>query len=123
MAGPALAVLVLVAVAACGLWLGRDWLRRGAGGGRRQPMVLGAHILLGLAAFETLIVLMHGLEEGPARMGGQVALGLMALALGLGLGGPLLAKDDRGRRGAMLAGHAGLGMAGILMGIAWAAGL
>ncbi len=122
---PVLAMLVLGAIALLGLWLGRDWLRRGREGqGRgRNAMVLGAHILLGLAGFETLIVLMHGLEDGAARNGGQVALGLMALALALGLGGPLLAKEHPGTRGPMLVGHAGVGVAGILLGIAWAAGL
>ena len=120
---PALAIAVLGTIAALGLWLGRDWLRRGQGAGKRNGLVLGAHILLGLAGFETLIVLMHGLEEGAARNGGQVALGLMALALMLGLGGPVLAKEHPGMRGMMLAGHAGVGAAAVLLGIAWAAGL
>lgn len=122
---PVLAMLVLGTIALLGLWLGRDWLRRARHGqGRgRNAMVLGAHILLGLAGFETLIVLMHGLEEGAARNGGQVALGLMALALMLGLGGPVLAKEQPGMRGMMLAGHAGVGAAAVLLGIAWAAGL
>lgn len=120
---PGLAMAVLAGIAALGLWLGRDWLRRGRGEGPRNGMVLGAHILLGLAGFETLIVLLHGLDEGAADTGGQIALGLMALALGLGLGGPVLAKEHPGTRGAMLAGHAGVGLAAVLLGIAWAAGL
>lgn len=117
MGGTILVLLALAAVAVFGLWLGLLHLA-----GRPRPgLVLGAHILIGLAAFEALIVTIQGLEAGTSRLGGQAALGLMAVAVGLGLAGPLVAKESRPKRRAMLAGHAGMGAAGILLGIAWVA--
>lgn len=113
-----LAIAVLLAVAGLGLWLLRLHLRR-----RHLPMAIGAHVLLGFAAFESMVVHIQQAGEGAgARLGGQVALGLMGVALGLGLATPLLAKDSRPRRNLMLAAHAGVGATAILLALLWVTG-
>jgi hypothetical protein len=123
MGGPVLVMIAVAVVAGLGLWLGWLWLR----GRPRQPLVLGAHILLGLAAFETMIVTIQwvpeGATEGPTRLAGQLALGVMAVGVGFGLAGPLVAKDSRAKRQAMVAAHAGVGVVGAALAIVWAARL
>jgi hypothetical protein len=116
-----LGILVLATVAGLGLWLGKLYLE-----GRRQPLVHGAHILLGLASFEVLIVLIQGVDDaagGATRLGGQTTLGLIGLALGVALAAPLISRESRQRRHLMVAAHAGTGAVAILLGIMWMAGL
>ena len=106
-------VLVLMAAAALGaynLWL---WLR-----GERRPVLIGAHLLLGVGGAEALVAYLHqsGLtDDDPARQTVKLALLLLAGSIFTGFAAPLLGKNARGAANALLAAHVCAGLAGIFI--------
>ena len=94
--------------------------------GIRKPLLIGLHLLLGLGALETLVVLLKGTpgsEVLPAGDFGNVAAGFLALAAFVGLLTPILGRRSRFTANAMLLVHGSAGVAGVIFCIAWASGL
>jgi hypothetical protein len=83
--------------------------------------VIGIHLLLGAGALEQLVILLPGLEATHSRATGVTAAGCLALALALGLVTSLWARGSRQASNIMVAAHAGVGAAGFLLFLAWAA--
>jgi len=101
-----------------GIYLGIFYLR----GVRPRRILLGAHILMGIGGVEQMALLIHGAPSGAMESGSLVkaAAGLFALAIFSGFTAPLLAQSTRRQNGElMLAAHAGLGIAGFVLFLAW----
>ncbi len=116
----------IVALLACGVGLGLFLGLRYLQGLPRRPVLIGAHLLLGAGTLEQIAVLLHGLPDGrviEVQTLGRVALMLIAAALLFGLCAPLVSRQSRRGAEALLVGHAGLGVAGFAVLVAWAAGL
>jgi hypothetical protein len=117
---PILAAALLTAAVGLGLYLGLLHLRR-----VRKPVVIGAHLLLGVAGLETTVVMLRGAPDGITFAGsfGVVAAALLALALVFGFSTPLLGKRSRRTANILLATHAGIGVTAFVMFLAWLASL
>ena len=101
-----------------GIYLGIFYLR----GVRPKRILLGAHILMGMGGVEQLALLIHGAPSGVMASETLVkaATGLFALAIFSGFTAPLIAQSTRRQNGEiMLAAHAGLGIAGFVLFLAW----
>lgn len=104
-----------------GLYMG--WLH--LKGVRNNRMLIGFHLLLGVAGLEVTAILLRGAFGGvvaPPGSAARFAVMLFAVSMFSGLIVPLLAP--RWPRGItpMLWGHAAIGMAGFAALLAWAAG-
>ena len=116
---PIQAIALLSAAAGLGLFLGWLYLC-----GVRRPVLVGAHLLLGVGGIETMVMLLGGAPNGdvaPSGLLGPVAAGLLAGALLSGLATPLVARQSRTTANVALATHAGLGLAGFIVFLAWVA--
>ena len=116
---PIPAIALLSAAAALGLFLGWLYLRR-----VRRPVLVGAHLLLGVGGIETMVMLLRGAPNGdvaPAGLLGTVAAALLAGALLSGLAAPLVARQSRATANVALATHAGFGVAGFIVFLTWVA--
>jgi hypothetical protein len=113
---PFLAAALLTFGAGLGLYLGLLYLRR-----VRRPVLVGAHLLLGAAGIETMVITLRGKADGVITTGsfGIVAVALLAAALVSGLSAPLLGKRSRQRMNILLAIHAGIGLSGFVMFLTW----
>lgn len=114
--------LFLTIAAGLGLYLGWLYLR----GIRRKPVMIGLHLLLGAAGLETTVMLLRGLPNGTSSAAGAfggIAAGLLAAALFTGLIAPMLCRGSRRTANVVVASHAGVGLAGCALFIAWALGL
>jgi len=116
MTAPYLAAALLTSGVGLGLYLGLLYLRR-----VRRPVLVGAHLLLGAAGIETMVVLLRGTRDGVVTTGsfGIVVVVLLAAALVSGLSAPLLGKRSRQRMNILLATHAGVGLSGFVFFLAW----
>lgn len=111
-------VAVVSAAVILGVYLGVLFLK----GIRRTPVLIGLHLLLGAAALEMCVMLLHGPPSGvtvPEGPYGRIALVLFAGAMFSGLLTPMLFKHSRQGGNAMLATHAGVGLAGFGLFLAW----
>ena len=111
-------LLLVTGAVLLGIYLGIFYLR----GVRPKRILLGAHILMGIGAVEQLALLIHGAPSGAIATKSLIkaATGLFALAIFSGFIAPLLAQSTRRQNGEiMLAAHAGLGIAGFVLYLAW----
>lgn len=117
----AIPVLVLFgATAVLGLVLGWEYLRRE----RSRPVMIGMHFLLGAAGLEVLVFLSHGTPDGvsiPQSTLGDAVLGLLALALFLGVLAPMVGRNSRPTMNVVLAAHATVAVAGVASLVVWVA--
>jgi hypothetical protein len=112
-------VILLTAATLLGLYLGWDYLRRGP----RRPIMVGAHLLLGAAGLEIMVVLLRGTPSGQSLalgMIGALAISFTALALLSGLISGLYARRSRRVADITLATHAAVAAAGFGLFVAWA---
>jgi hypothetical protein len=78
------------------------------GGHRNKPVMIGAHVLLGAAAFEPLAVILHGAQNATssARAYGTATLLVIGLALISGVVRSLVIKQSPAMSRPLLAVHA-----------------
>jgi hypothetical protein len=115
------AIGVLGTTVAIGLYMGWRHLK----GRRNDRVLIGFHLLLGVAGLEVTAILVRGHFTGgvaPPGSPGRYAAVLFAVAMFSGLIVPLLAP--RWPRGItpMLWGHAAIGLAGFIALLAWGIG-
>lgn len=92
-------VLLLTGGVALGLYMGLNYLK----GVRNKPLLIGAHVLLGLASLEPMaIALSRKAEIGPLAPGGLV------LAFASGAMTPIIAKQSRTATSWALGTHAAI---------------
>lgn len=113
-------VLLVTAAAALGGYLLLLWFRK-----QRRPVLIGCHVLLGLGAAESLVVLLHtGLDDGsPHRRVALVAGGFLAAAIASGFSAPLFVRTYRSAANGLLAAHVAAGLGGFLLVLAFASQL
>ena len=106
-----LIVCVIAATVALGVWNLTLWM-----GGRRKPVAVGAHLLLGIGGLEAFVV------TGGAGSGslGFAAAALLAAALGCGLLGAVVRRSYGGAANVLLAAHALCGASGLGAALVWA---
>jgi hypothetical protein len=91
--------------------------------GERRPVLIGIHLLLGIGGLEVLVYFLkdinggEGIAAGPY---GNIAAGLLALAVFIGLISPLVAKEYPARSKAMLVAHVACGAVGAVTAVLWA---
>jgi hypothetical protein len=115
------AIVVLTVAVGLGIYVGILYLRR-----VRKPVLIGLHLLLGVAGIEAMVMMLRGAPDGavaPAGSFGIAAAVLLATAMVSGLAAPLLAKHSRQGGNAVLATHAAVGVLGFLLVLAWASQL
>ncbi|MBJ7533094.1 hypothetical protein JDN40_03070 [Rhodomicrobium vannielii ATCC 17100] len=115
---PFVILTITTTAAALGLYLFALFLQR------RRPakLILGAHILLGMAGLEQVAVLIRGAgPSGAAAAGrfGTAAAGLFALSLFSGFVAPIVAQRSKQGGIALLYSHVGLGLAGFASLLIW----
>ncbi|MFT4078690.1 hypothetical protein [Rhodomicrobium lacus] len=115
---PFVILTITTAAAALGVYLFALFLKR------RRPakLVLGAHILLGMAGLEQVAILIRGAApSGTAAVGqfGTAAAGLFALSLFSGFVAPIVAQRSKQGGVALLYSHVGLGLAGFASLLIW----
>jgi hypothetical protein len=114
-------VLLVTAAAALGAYLLLLWFQK-----TRRPVLIGAHVVLGFAAAESLVVFLHmgGLAEASAaRRLALIAGACLAAAIVSGLSAPLFGRSYRGTANSLLAAHVATGAAGFLIVLAFASRL
>ena len=90
--------------------------------GKRKPILVGLHLLLGLGTLEMVVILLKGWPIGeaiPAGAFGNISAGLLALAAFFGLLTPVFGSGSQFKANAMLLAHGSAGLAGVLLCIAW----
>jgi hypothetical protein len=110
--------LLLAGTVAMGVNLARGYMR-----GDRRPMLNSVHLLLGAASIESLAVMQAGLpseSEGAGWSPGKMALGLVALALVLGLIAQLIRRQSTATVNRVLVLHASAGALGFVLFLVWA---
>jgi hypothetical protein len=113
------ALLFVTAATALGIYLGVLFLRR-----VRRPVLIGVHLILGAAAVEMTAMLLRGTPGGeavPAGAFGVAAACLLAVAMISGFAAPLFYRQSPRTANVVLATHAGVGVAGFLVFLVWAA--
>ena len=102
------AIVVFGSTVAIGLYMGLQYLK----GVRNNRMLVGIHVLIGIAGLEVFALLLRGAPDGThladSRMGPASAL-LLAAALFSGFMVPLIAAPKPGATGVMLGVHAAVG--------------
>jgi hypothetical protein len=102
------AIVVFGSTVAIGLYMGLQYLK----GVRNNRMLVGVHVLIGIAGLEVFALLLRGAPDGThlaeSRLGPASAL-LLAAALFTGFMVPLIAAPKPGATGAALAVHAAMG--------------
>lgn len=104
-------IVALVASVALGVYLGFLYLAR-----VRRPVLITLHLLLGAAG---LLLVAWLLQAGIGQRQGLIAALLLALAMTLGLAPALLARRWRVGAEVVLAIHAFVGIAGLLVVVSW----
>ncbi|MBK1681420.1 hypothetical protein [Rhodocyclus tenuis] len=116
-------IALLASSVALGMFLGWRYLRQLPA----KPVLVGVHILLGLAGLKWMVIdLLWRTPEGTALHSvGYAAALLLAAALLSGLLAPVLAGPQPAARGGPVAQvlHAGVGLAGFALFIVWATNL
>jgi hypothetical protein len=114
-------LVLLTAAMGLGLFLGWLYLRR-----VRRPVLIGTHVLLGASGLGLTLILLRGPPNGtfvPAGSFGMMAAGVLAVAMMSGLAAPLVGKRSRKAANVVLATHAGIGITGFVLFLAWASKL
>jgi hypothetical protein len=112
-------LVILGAAVALGLYLLLLYLR-----GRRKPVLIGFHLLLGLGGLETLVMLLHGTPDGaaaPKGALGQTAAVFLFVAAIAGLSAALLRRFRLVANFALMV-HAGVASVGFLLVLYWVSG-
>lgn len=94
--------------------------------GIRKSVLIGVHLLVGIGALEVLVFYLkdaNGGEGTPAGSWGNVAAGLLAAAVFIGLISPILGKNSKPLSNSLLVAHVGCGLAGAITAVAWVNGL
>lgn len=89
----------------------------------RKPVVIGLHLLAGMAGLETMVATIHmsGLDaESPVRRFGIMAAGWFAVAVFSGLMIPLVCKGRPQAANLMLVVHIGSATVGFCLALAFA---
>jgi hypothetical protein len=116
---PALAVLG--AAVLLGGWLGTRYLM----GERNNRILVGLHLILGIAGLEVLMLLLKGAPDGRAAVTGStgmIAALILAVAMFTGLLVPILAPSRPRTIGPMIAVHAVVAAVGFGLLLLWALG-
>lgn len=118
-----LPILAIVTAGVClGAHLGWLFLRRE----RSKPVVIGAHVVLGVIGLAGVAMLVTGGPSGGEPASGQLvrtSAVLLVLAVMTGFASPLIAKRRPRKVGlATLSVHAAIGVAGYALLVAWAVG-
>jgi len=90
--------------------------------GKRKSVLIGVHVLFGLATLEMVVIMLKGWPIGdavPAGEFGDIAAGILALAAFFGLLRPVFGRRSTFKSNAMLVAHGSAGLAGVLLCIAW----
>ena len=120
MIGMVTLTLTLVATVIIGTILGLFYLK-----GIRKPVLIGTHIIVGMAGLEQLAVTLGGSPRGSV-MGlhsfGVMAGLLFALALPFGILAPMIGRQSSSKGGAMLAVHICIAVTAFVLFLAWASG-
>jgi hypothetical protein len=90
--------------------------------GKRKTVLIGVHVLFGLATLEMVVIMLKGWPIGdavPAGEFGDIAAGILALAAFFGLLRPVFGRGSAFKSNAMLVAHGSAGLAGVLLCIAW----
>lgn len=112
---------MLIGTALLGGYLLLLYLRK-----ERKPVLIGVHLLLGLASLEIMVLLLRGTPNSdgfPPGKYGNVGLGLIALAVFIGFLAPILGRDNRTKSNLLMASHVSAGLAGIVLAIVWMTGV
>lgn len=115
------ALVVLGAAVLLGGWLGTQFLM----GVRNNRVLVGLHLILGIAGLEVLMLLLRGAPDGRAAVTGATGMTaalIIAVAMFTGLLVPILAPSRPKTIGPMLAVHATVGALGYGLLILWALG-
>ena len=92
----------------------------------RRPVLVGVHLLLGIAGMEATALLMRGAPDGsstPAGSFGRLAGLMLIIALMSGLASPMIGRRWPGRVGNVALGaHVGVAGAGFALFVAWLVG-
>jgi len=112
-------ILTIVTLSAgLGLYLFALFLKRQ----RPAKLVLGAHMLLGMAGLEQVAILIRGAAPSGTIAAGQfgtAAAGLFALSLFSGFVAPIVAQRSRRGGVGLLYTHVALGLAGFVSLLVW----
>ena len=112
--------VILIQVLAIALGGANLWLRfRGI----RKPILIGVHLLAGLAALELLVFYLKDVNNGeglPAGPYGNIAAAFLAVAAFSGLISPILGRRSKLWADGLIATHVGSGLLGAVTAIAWA---
>ena len=115
------AILVFGTTVAIGLYMGLQYLR----GVRSNRMLVGVHVLIGVAGLEVFALLLRGAPDGThlaeSRTGPAAAL-LLAAALFTGFVVPLIAPAKPAAIGPTLAVHATFGLVAFGVLLLWVLG-
>jgi hypothetical protein len=115
-------LLLLLAASALGAVLLWRILRRAP----RKPVLVGVHLLLGIAGMEATALLLRGAPDGSATAAGSFgrSAGLMLiLALMSGLASPMVARHWPGRAGNVALGtHVGIAAIAFALFVVWLLG-
>ncbi len=90
--------------------------------GQRRPMLIGLHLLLGIGGLEVLVFFLKDINGGegvPAGPWGNIAAGLLAIAVFIGLLSPIVAKNSRPLSNALLVAHVASGALGAITAFIW----
>ena|SRR5664279_6498842 len=111
--------IIVILIAAVSLGGVNLWLRlRGV----RKPVLIGIHLLAGLASLEVLVYFLKDVNSGegvPAGPYGNVAAALLGLAAFSGLISPILSRRSQLTSNVLLATHTSCGLAGAVTALAW----
>jgi hypothetical protein len=115
------AIVVFGSTVAIGLYMGLQYLK----GVRNNRMLVGVHVLIGVAGLEVFALLLRGAPDGThlaeSRTGPAAAL-LLAAALFTGFLVPLIAAPRPAATGATLAVHATMGVVAFGVLLLWVLG-
>jgi tryptophan-rich sensory protein len=106
--------LLLTAAVALGLTLGVLYLR-----GVRKPGLVAVHVLLGLAALETMMLVVRSTRASTTAA--MVAAGFLAWSAFSGLIRPMIADRNKRHGEGLLITHAAAGLTGFVVFLIWAA--
>jgi hypothetical protein len=115
------AIAVFGTTVAIGLYMGLQYLK----GVRNNRMLVGVHVLIGVAGLEVFALLLRGAPDGThmaeSNMGPAAAL-FLAAALFTGFVVPLIAPAKPGAVGPTLAVHASFGLVAFGVLLLWVLG-
>jgi hypothetical protein len=90
--------------------------------GQRKGNLIGAHFMLGIGAVAVVVFFLKDINGGegiPAGSYGNVAAGLLALALFIGLINPVWARDNPVLSNALLVAHVASAVGGVVAAALW----